>query len=301
MSSNKFKKLILAKKEGQSLLVILIISTLTMLLLIGVAMRIDIGRENIRRSGEFDRAFAASENALNDIISAVYGSNCIPTNLTTSEYKKIEGCENLDQVLAAEGADVFGKINEETIQTSINYPVSLNFGDPSDDSGVDLTGVRVKCGTTSQPDSRPDIKFIVTIVYVDTAVNEYKVLKGISNCFDVNANLSERGNIVMYNPEANVAMNPNLPPQTIYSNVKLIRLRLLDNSPSTNVSITGRLCNTSGQNCQDQGRTGSYDFMVVGLGGLGSDNIVKFEISKGSSDTDINPLFDFVYFGEDVP
>lgn len=287
----KFKSLFLKKEKGQVMLVILVVTTLTMLLLVGMATRINTGRENIRRSSEFDRAFASSENALNDIISTVYTSNCTPTNLTTTEFNKIEGC-NLDQILADERADVFAKSNETDAPITVLSPLSLSFGDPNNDIGVELSGVKIKCANGS-----PAIRLLVSIVYFDQ--NEYKVLKGNSDCASVNNNLNDKGNVFFYNSAAEKILNYQSSPQTLIQNVKLIRVRLLDNSPETRISITGIHCDPDGT-CRDEGRTGSYEFMVVGLGGLGSDNIVKFEVVKGSSDNDINPLFDFVYFGEDI-
>jgi hypothetical protein len=289
------KNLVQKKRDGQALLVVLVISTLTLMLLLGVASRINAGRTNVRRSAEFDRAYAASENALNDIIKAVSTNECEPGN---ESFVKVS-CSSLSDALNSENQfEVFGRVKGDAAPITIQSPLTLFLSDDPA-STQKATGVKIDCSDISVS-LRPGLKFSVTLLYygpslVNPAVQEYQTVKGIFDCADPNINNCE--NVVFFKSNG-VAK----PAAEVVDHLQLARVRLLDSSvvgPADQINVKISVYNRVGTACNTVAQTGDLEYMVVGLGGLNSDNIVKFEKARGDYNY-IPALFDFVYFGEDI-
>ncbi len=304
MNSKMFKK-----KSGQALLVVLVISTLTLLILMGVANRLLQNQTSVRKSEQFDTAVAASENALNEIIKVVGNDTCAP-NFNQTEYVKFN-CPPVDNL----GVEVFARVPKDIyVHTDVNSPISLVLtGSQYGTNGTNSMGVKITCKNPSNialdPVNPQNIKFVVTRVYTD-ASGDYQITKGVSNCQAANANSSsyvngdwnnngDDGNINFYSSTQGFSGN------TQFSNVKLIRVRLLDGSPDVMMSVENKNIDPNTGAPHTDGSTGRFEFIVVGLGdkgkannGLGSDNIVKFEKPRGDYNY-VPSGFDFVYFGED--
>jgi hypothetical protein len=292
MKNSKIEKRV---PKGQALLVVLVISTLTLMILLGVASRVNSGRANLRRTGEFDRAVAASDNALNQVLKVLESGSC-KIAFNAIDFTRLTGCATLDNLV--DDVMVYGKeAKEKTVETSPKQPISLFLGDTSAEN-VQSTGVRIGCDVGNVND-----KFIVTRVYVDSVSQEYKVDKGISNCQTANQYLNPsaypKGNIRLYSAENGVVSDPLGAGATIpRGDTKLVRVRLLDTASSTNKISIEIIDSASPSN--PVASTGKYEFVIVGEGGLGSDVAIKFEKQRGDYNY-VPSAFDFVYFGEDLP
>jgi len=297
------KKQLLNKSKGQALLTILVVSTLTLVVLLGIASRLNSNRTNIRRSAEFDRALAASENALNEIIRTVgTDTGCQPSS---DVYTAMNDCAALNAYVnstyanTGERAEVFGKVAGEGVGVSSAQPLTLALNSER------ISGVFVKCFTGANLGSSSidtsNKKMIITLVYVDSS-GDYKLLKGITTCSGVQNDSpggscspnGRSGNVVFYaedGRQVNNGSSVNLP----LNNAQLARARLLDSPQDTYIQMRVLKGETG---CPPAAQTGSYEFIVTGLGGLGSDNVVKFEKPQGEN-AQIPSAFDFVFFGEE--
>lgn len=294
---NKLQKIILHKAPGQAVLIVLVISTLTMMLLMGVASRINLGQASVRRTGEFDRAVAATDNALNQVIKVVEGCSI---SFASAEYTQLLGCDGLNSF--PDSVQVFGKESlSKMVKTSPTDPISLFLGGSV--VAQKSTGVRVVCNNNSDKN-----KFIVTRVYQDA--EGYKVDKGVTDCAAVDLtkdpNVYSKGNVKLFGTDSNGSPITVSDPfsstntDTARINTKLVRIRPLDTtiiSASNEISV--ELIDTVGGASSPVASTGKYDFIVMGAGGLGSDVAIKFEIPRGDYKY-VPSAFDFVYFGEDL-
>ncbi len=282
MLKNKSKKITayctLRGEKGQALLIVLVISTLTLLILIGLASRILSSRTNVRRSADFDQAILASENVINEIIKILQagGQGC---NFTKGDtFTRVEGCAAFEDL----GVEVYSKKPEDNfVPLDYTKPVTLFTGTETTPKDVDQ--IKISCANISsdQPSSfnNSNVKIEVTQVY--ESAGRYKVLKGILPCPGMNP-----AKVTMYNEDAN---------PTIRARTVAIQTRILD----SNVPVSGL---GVGIEAYNKGKlvasTGSFEFIASGsgVGGLGSDNLLKFRLPSG--DTDNLPAFNFVYFGE---
>jgi hypothetical protein len=291
------------KSKGQALLVILIVGTLTLLILLGIASRINLGRTNIRRSGEFDRSISASENKIADIIGSFNegkAQECLKNVdiYTDDEFRNLRSFNdaNCNFLTSNSDIDIFSKLSQNpSVPVQYSQPSSLFLGLNSA-APIVTQSIILNCDTdiSVSNGNKPD-KMVVTRIYVD-AQGEYKVDKGIFLC---NQGGGAASAVVFYDANGcnltTGAGNPGGCPAVpvVRSNTKMIRVRMLDGSSgNNNVSIVAQ-DNTG----KVVGTTQKYEFMIVGAGGLGSDSIVKFEKPK---DPETPLAFDFVYFGEDI-
>lgn len=292
MKNFGLKTLLLKKEKGQALLIVVVISTLTLMILMGVASRILGGQVNIRRSGEYDRSIASSENILNELIALIdnpSNQSCL-SGISQIEHSKFN-CAALNNLLLTNNASIFAKSGaNKLIDISNTQGINLLVNtDPNASSAT--TGVWITCQNKTG-------KVMITRIYYDNATNVYKNDKGIFLCTNSPAvgaaPNSLSGNVVMFDP-LGVKVDG-----VIRNKTMLIRARLLDDAPGNNpgqISIEA-IGDTNSDSLPDVvAETGQYDFVIIGLGGLGSDSAIKFSKQKG--DFSLPPGFDFVYFGED--
>jgi hypothetical protein len=250
-----------------------------------------MGQANVRRTGEFDRALAATDNALNQIVKTVQNGNCY-TTLVTGQFQPLTGCADVDTV--AGGFQVYGRVSSVSfLQTSPANPISLFFADSATTHAS--TGVRVKCLV-----GNPSFKFVVTRVYKDGS-GDYRVDQGITDCGKTNGPGGNNvlGNVTFFGINGGTAPVGLLSDGSVSrTDTKLVRVRPLDSSITAN-SVSIEIINTVLNTALVVATTGSYEFAVVGSGGLGSDVAIKFTKPRGDYSY-VPSAFDFVYFGENL-
>lgn len=291
MKNSKVKRLLLNKEKGQALLIVMVISTLTLMVLIGVANRILTGQANIRRSGEYSRSVASSENMLNEVITLIDNpdnQNCL-SGISQTEYAQFN-CSALNDFLLTNNASIFAKMSgNKMIDISNLQGVNLLINTDLNISSA-TTGAWITCQNNTG-------KVMITRIYYDDVTSTYKNDKGVFLCANSpavgSAPNSLNGNVIMFDPLGVRADG------VVRNKTMLITARLLDDTPPNNpgqISIEA-VGDTNGDSLPDViAGTRQYDFVVIGLGGLGSDSALKFSKQKG--DFSIPPGFEFVYFGE---
>lgn len=286
---SNMSNILLKKQKGQALLVILIVGTLTLLILLGIASRINIGRGNVRRSGEFDRSISASENKITDIIGSFNegkAQECIKNvdAFTDNEFRNLRSFNDpsCDFLTTDSQVDIFAKLSQNpAVNIQYSKPTSLFLG-VNASAPITTQNIVLDCEVNSTA-GKAD-KMVVTRIYIDSVTSEYKVDKGIFMCDQGGGTPSA---VTFYDAAGNDVTS------AVRTNTQMIRVRMLDGSSgNNNVSVVAK--DNTGKTV---GTTQKYEFMVVGAGGLGSDSIVKFEKPR---DPETPLAFDFVYFGEDI-
>jgi hypothetical protein len=299
MKANNIKKYLYKKRRGQALLVVMVVSSLTMLLLMGMAGRIINSRTNVRRSSEFGRSLSSSENAINDIVRLVDSSGAECLSGLTTEYTRRQNCGDVGN-----GIDIFARIppdNSAFIGINPYRPIIIGHNSV-DDTSLKPVGVRIECaaagtGVAVPPDSNN--KFEITRIF--QSGTEYRVDKGMSDCSAANSALNTpSGNMTFYNSDGATVNWNNI--YSVGDVLKAVVVRPLDSPTSPITSIRNYKveiisCNNAGSSCRTTDTTSKIEFLIVGLGGLGSDNIIQFEIPAGTtSNTFLG--YGFSYFGE---
>ncbi len=279
-------KFINKKTKGQALLIVIVISTLALIILIAMADRIIASRVNIQRSEEFDRSVSIAENKVNEIIRVLDAdvtatSKCINSLGNLSSYQTITCTE-----LASTNAKIY-------VKSSSNTPITISSGTPlthqvgtSISQGKPVSGIVATCEgfNTSTPP-----QFIITRIYLESGI--YYADKGIYTCTSSLPANNDSGNVTLYSARQN--LNPNVT-GTIRTNTIAIRVKpYLDGQPATKVKL-----NTYG-NSVLQSATAKYEFLVTGLGELGSDSAISFERPMLGNASFTSGFFDYAYFGED--
>ncbi len=283
----RFLSQISKRKSGQSLLMVVVISTLALLIMVSMADRILLTQVNVERIAQFDRSVAEAENKANQIISIVTDINnvnvvnCLNTLSNTNfNFVEIE-CLNVGNPTTR----VFGRL-------SPNPAVTLSSGSPqvmlklseSLSSGVSTESVSIRCDSVSG-----GVDVLVTRAYLDNGIS--KVEKGIvRNC---------RNNVTtvdFYDAFGGIGSGTNrLRNNTLYINARLL---------SQNVGNVGVTLSVYGSGGRLLSTTQKYEFIVTGIGGLtrnnvlGSDAIVTFERGAGQTIIGFPGLFDYVYLEE---
>jgi hypothetical protein len=279
-------KLIFKKQKGQALLIVLVISTLALLILLGISSRISLSKENVIRSNSYNLALADAEDALSDVNRIIdMRLDCtLPTSNT--EYTLMQCRDNN----LLKNAFVYIKAsNDNKIATNPKTPISL-FVTGSSTTPVSTKGVKILCKNNSLSH-----KMIVSRVYFDSAINQYGIDKGTLNCQQANNDYPNPafslGNVTFYSESSSTP----LPYGTIRNDTKMIRVRMLDVSTGTvdnEISIE-----TIGTNNLVVAATGKYEGLIYGQQSANAEGAVTFQ--KPREDYYVPAAFDFVYFGED--
>lgn len=284
------------KKKGQSLLIVIIVSTLALLIMLSMADRIILSRVNVQRSEEFDRSVSVAENQVNDIIK-VFDDTAISTdclqpvnsNPTSSNFVPLT-CAALQST----DAKIYARIsNNSALTITPEIPLTHIVGQ-NITVGQQTTGVVATCDNfnTSNPP-----KFFITRVYIEN--NIYYTDKAVYTCVSsfTGANIA-LGNVDFYTSRTGTSgtkIAGQGAPVTSRDTV-FIRVKAYDDSQvATKVNI--RTYSSSGALVTS---TGKYEFLVTGLGDLGSDSGVTFEKPIAGNSASAPGFLDYVYFGEDL-
>lgn len=264
-------------RKGQALLMVVVISTLTVLILVGIANRLIRSRTSERRTYEFDKAFAASENALEEFVKKLsIDKSCLPSS-SLSDYREVgSGCVSDPDV------KILVKTKELTdIELSINRPITLFISKAGDFSNPAITqsaNINISCNIIDN-----SAKFVVTRVYEDPSSLRMKVDKIIASCPN---NSLQSFQLIDENGSPVVSRN--------YTRIVRVRMINTANPSAPNpIRIAVDVRDPSGASLAS---TGVYDFVVIGKGNLESDNIIRFELPR--NDYDAPDAFDFVYFAD---
>lgn len=284
----KFLTQINNKKSGQSLLMVVVISTLALLIMVSMADRILLTQVNVERIAQFDRAVAEAENKANQIISIVTDMNntnvvnCLNTlSNINRDFVEIE-CLNV----GSPTTKVYGRLSPNSAVTlSSSSPRVMLKLSQSLSSGVSTGSVSVRCDGLSN-----GVQLIVTRAYLDNN-GIAKVEKGrVRNCgrnstyvefYDVSNGIRNSTNMTRNN--------------TLYVTARLL---------SQNVGNVGVTLSVYGSDGNLLATTQKYEFIVTGIGGLtqdnvlGSDAIVTFERGAGQTIIGFPGIFDYVYLEE---
>lgn len=281
--------------QGQSLLSVLVITTLALLLLIGISSRIDLGQENVRRAGEFDRSVVVADNAANEVIRVLRtNEDCIATFADEPEFVEIGGseCPGLDNISFGQGdekAVAFGRSSPDgSVEVSAKRPLALNLSE----SGESVDKVRLKCPdipTGTNVGDKPKIHATV-ITRPDANLDVYEVgAKGLD--IECDADYTDIELKDVNSGAANYVVG------SINDSV-LVRFRLMDSNytnANDSVALSAQVLNGASV----VAATESVEIMVSSDAGLGSDSIIAFTLPYGDASNDLSSVFDFVYFGED--
>lgn len=293
-----------AKKKGQALLIVVVISTLALLILLSMADRISLTRVNVQRSAEFDKSIATAENKLSDLIKILDKKDadttaCLnvigPSDLS---YKEIN-CSQLANNFP--NTKIYGRLSPDGfISVNSTLPLTLVLGS-SLTAGKPTTGVIARCeGSTTT-------KYMITRVYYDPVTQKLLVDKGIFTCVTGTVPPTCQGNVDLYDSTSGTPTKVGGAgaPVVTRQNTILIRAKLLDENQAQNVKLDLKAYGNA-PSCSLQGGTSKYDFLVVGLGGvdqgtagLGSDAIFSFEKPREDSTAWASSLFDYAFLGED--
>jgi hypothetical protein len=269
------------KKRGQSLLMVVVISTLSLLIMVSMADRILLTQVNVQRMAQFERAVAEAENKANQIISIVtdpnntHVMNCLNTlSPLNSDFVEL-GCLGID----AASTRVFARLSRDpSVTLSENYPSVVLQLSQNLMSGVPTRSVGVQCSS--------NVQVLVTRVYTEDG--KAKVEKGlVSNC-----NNNEQ--LVSFSAVPNNVGGSTTQQR---NNTLYVRARLL-NQTSGNVGVRLQVYGSQGQLVAS---TQKYEFIVTGIGGLtqdnvlGSDAIVAFERGAGQTILGMSSLLDYAY------
>ena len=285
----KVRKKINGKKSGQTLLVVVVISTLALLILLSMADRVTLSRVNAQKTAEFDRSIAASDNKVNEIIQLLYDSDnnnvtdCLANlRATTNQFVELD-CNVFSRVNGLPvNAKVYGRVAADGyVQVTPDYPLMLKLSDKLT-NGLPTTSVEVSC-----KESR---KVLVTRVFYENG--QLLVDEGIiDNC---NKNKYEAPTLYRVKSDGNTENGSEI----VRENTIYIRARVLDQRTS---DVSLRVYNNVGSTKNLVASTEKYEFIVTGLGneqgsdGLGSDSIVTFERGLGQTSNGVPRLFDYAY------
>jgi hypothetical protein len=304
MKKHLFKKFNAnAKKSGQALLIVVVVSTLSLLVLLSMSDRVSLARVNLQRNAEFNQAINTAENKLNSLITVLDKNDattagCL-TPIDSATYKEVTCTALQDQLTNnLQGSKIYGRVSPDGfVSVNNSQPLTLVLG-TSLTVGEDTTGLLARCqGSTTA-------KFMITRVYYDSVTQKLLVDKGVYQC-TASAVPSCLGNVTLY------STNTGVPVQVAGSGAAvthraqtiLVRARIMDEGV-TNVKLD--LKAYGGASCGLQASTSKYQFIVSGLGsadqgfvGFGSDALLTFEKS-GDSNAPWSPtVFDYVFLGED--
>lgn len=286
----KVRKKINGKKAGQTLLVVVVISTLALLILLSMADRVTLSRVNTQKTAEFDRSIAASDNKINEVIQLLYDSDnddvtdCLANlRTTTNQFVELD-CNNVFSGVNGLpiNAKVYGRVAADGyVEVTPDYPLMLKMSDELT-NGLPTTSVEVSC-----KESR---NVLVTRVFYENGqlLVDEGIIANCSNNYKATTLYRVKSDGSTENGSAIVREN------TIY-----VRARVLDNQPTSNVSL--RVYNNINGIKNLVASTEKYEFMVTGLGneegsdGLGSDSIVTFERGLGQTSNGVPKLFDYAY------
>lgn len=293
------KRFLNKKQKGQTLLIVVVVSTLALLIMLAMADRILLSRVNVQRAEEFDRSVEIAENKVNEIIRVLNADNaataqCIrplAISATPNQYTSLDTGPEACNELKDQNARIYGRIvNGVGLTIAPNLPITHIVGQTITQSKP-TTGVVLTCDTDDS--SR---KFIITRVYLEAGT--YYADKATFNCTSTFTGSNAKGNVNFYSarPTENRLVSgqaySGTPPtrQTV-----LVRIKAhSDVQASTKVNVV----TFSGTGAQ-QSSTGKYEFVVNGLGDLGSDSAITFERPISGNAAYSPGFLDYVYFGED--
>lgn len=278
-------------KKGQALLIVIVVSTLALLIMLTLADRIILSRVNVQRTEEFDRSVAIAENTVNEIIkiidaNPVIAADCLKnvTNSTiNTNYSQLD-CTALNNLGTSK---VYARLSgDANLEVTGNFPLTHIVSDTLT-AGKPTSGVFARCDADSN-----GIKFLITRVILEG--NAYRSEKGIYTCgADLNAG-NTLGNVKLYSSSSSTQVAGPGAASATNKNTVLIRAKLLEDTGSARIQLS--TYNAAGELISG---TSKYEFMVTGLGDLGSDSVITFERPLQGNSSYSQSFFDYVYFGED--
>lgn len=277
-------------KKAQTLLVVVIVTSLALLIVLGISDRMMLSQYNIQRDFEFDKAIVVAENRINEIkgVLSKRGDfavnqclNAIENNQQTLNYVdllNINACQFLKGRLVdfeRKNLNIFARrLNNSSLIVNVGSTLTLKFTDLLN-QGVPSSRVRVSCSV--------NMPVIVTRAFVNPQ-GHMLIDKGfLSNC---NVNMID---IPFYSSNGQL-----LDQNTIRNNTIYINVRSLAGQGSIRVEVynqENRLVSSSDK----------YEFIVTGVGGglgelgVGSDIPIKFELGAGRTYIS-NEFLDYAFF-----
>lgn len=309
MSGKFIKKFIQKKEKAQTLLVVIVISTLSLMLILGMADRIALTRVNLRRSAEFDRSIAIAENRINDIIKAIDAQavrGCIDQKISpqTTSYVSLDCSDITDPTFLS--SRVYGRVSSDAaVEVTRDIPLTLVLSDDPVAGGKATTGIVARCslGPNGQP---TQARFMFTRIFREFT-GDIRTDKAIIQC--------DQGGMtqpVVLTLQGNVPLLSTTEPGSVGTPVSTfgkkrdatlaVRIKAIDDSNTANTTLIELkvIGDTDNDGQPDViASTGKYEFLVAGFGEFGSDSLITFTRPLDSANNYSPSLFDYVYLGED--
>lgn len=282
-------KIFVAKKKGQALLTVIVVSALALLIILGISDRITDSYTNIRRSSEFDRSLVVAENKVNDVINAISAKeardcvqNATQASITTSEYQELI-CTGINN--GTENAKIYvRRSSNDKVALAKDVPLTFIFGNGSDfQTDVDTTAIQMQC---SEEAVNASVLLSVTRGYLISG-SKLAIDKAVVSCND----LDDMTEIQMKSISGGAVIDTN----SVVSNTVFVKIRVVDTGTAiTNPLVSARVMNGT----EEVVSTKLNEFMITGSGILGSDSLVTFELPVDAIASFSPSIFDYAILNE---